>query len=259
MSTNKTLLIAGDYPIIASPTLAKAYGLAAATFLQKLHYFLQKNDAVVYQERRYWFHSYEQWTHSIGFYSISTIKRVIRTLKHAGLLLIEKLSAKKWLQINYYSIDYQKLEQLFDFTELPVKDASAVPYQKHSIEEPTETPARAPSPAQLKPSNLALAVPTEASTASLQGNPEPGMAGTNTVDLNNLPSEIRHFYLDLQRLRVDIHPSDDRIHYWLPFARTILRHAAYVKEIAGGIERYQWHNPEQLGLEHFTYQNQGSG
>lgn len=95
MSTNKTLLIAGDYPIIASPTLAKAYGLAAATFLQKLHYFLQKNDAVVYQERRYWFHSYEQWTHSIGFYSISTIKRVIRTLKHAGLLLIEKLSAKK--------------------------------------------------------------------------------------------------------------------------------------------------------------------
>lgn len=32
------LLAPSDYPLIASPTLAKAYGVAAATFLQKLHY-----------------------------------------------------------------------------------------------------------------------------------------------------------------------------------------------------------------------------
>jgi hypothetical protein len=36
---NNNLLISGDYPLIASPTLAKAFGVAAANFLQKLHYF----------------------------------------------------------------------------------------------------------------------------------------------------------------------------------------------------------------------------
>jgi hypothetical protein len=39
---NNHLLISGDYPLIASPTLAKAFGVAAANFLQKLHYLLRK-------------------------------------------------------------------------------------------------------------------------------------------------------------------------------------------------------------------------
>ena len=37
--TKKTkLLVLGDYPLIASPTLAIKYGMPAAMFLQKLHY-----------------------------------------------------------------------------------------------------------------------------------------------------------------------------------------------------------------------------
>ncbi len=43
MKHNQHILLApSDYPLIASPTLAKAYGVAAATFLQKLHYCLEK-------------------------------------------------------------------------------------------------------------------------------------------------------------------------------------------------------------------------
>ena len=42
MKHNQHILLApSDYPLIASPTLAKAYGVAAATFLQKLHYCLE--------------------------------------------------------------------------------------------------------------------------------------------------------------------------------------------------------------------------
>lgn len=41
---NNHLLVSGDYPLIASPTLAKAFGVAAANFLQKLHYFLENNE-----------------------------------------------------------------------------------------------------------------------------------------------------------------------------------------------------------------------
>ena len=121
MTANKTLLKAHDYPLIASPTIAKYYGIAAATFLQKLHYCPQSNDTITYQSRRYWFHSHEQWAKTLSFYSVSTIKRSITTLRQVGLLLIEKLSAKKWLQTNYYSIDYQKLNELFDLSTSNLK------------------------------------------------------------------------------------------------------------------------------------------
>lgn len=118
MTANKTLLMANDYPLIASPTIAKSYGIAAATVLQKLHYCLQSNDTITYQNRRYWFHSYEQWAKTLGFFIVFLLsrKRAITILKQVGVLLIEKLSAKKWLQTNYYSIDYQKLYELFDLS-----------------------------------------------------------------------------------------------------------------------------------------------
>ncbi|HCN33477.1 MAG TPA: hypothetical protein DIS99_01895, partial [Acinetobacter johnsonii] len=106
------LLAPSDYPLIASPTLAKAYGVAAATFLQKLHYCLEKSDAQVHKGKKYWFHSYEQWQQTLGIYSVSTIKRIVAKLKQAEILVIKKLSKNKWLQINFYSINYRKLKQL---------------------------------------------------------------------------------------------------------------------------------------------------
>ncbi len=48
---------------------------------------------------------------TLGFYSVSTIKRVISKLKQDGILLVKKLSKNKWLQTNYYAIDYKKLKQ----------------------------------------------------------------------------------------------------------------------------------------------------
>ena len=52
--TKKTkLLVQGDYPLIASPTLAQAYGVPSAIFLQKLHYCLQSGEAQVIQQQKY--------------------------------------------------------------------------------------------------------------------------------------------------------------------------------------------------------------
>lgn len=45
MSSKDKLLLKGHFPLIASPSLAQAYGMAAAIFLQKLHYCLQSSDA----------------------------------------------------------------------------------------------------------------------------------------------------------------------------------------------------------------------
>ena len=90
MSKTNKLLVQGDYPLIASPTLAQAYGMAAATFLQKLHYCLQNSETKTHQSKKYFFHSYEQWVETLGFYSVSTIKRVISKLKQDGILLVNR-------------------------------------------------------------------------------------------------------------------------------------------------------------------------
>ena len=48
-----------------------------------------------------------------GLYSVSTIKRVVSKLKDEGILIVKKLSHSKWLQTNYYTINYHKLKQIF--------------------------------------------------------------------------------------------------------------------------------------------------
>lgn len=249
MTANKTLLIAGDYPLIASPTLAKAYGLAAATFLQKLHYCLQNSDTINYQNRRYWFHSYEQWAKTLGFYSVSTIKRAIATLRRVGVLLIEKLSAKRWLQTNYYSIDYHKLNELFDLSKSNFKCEINNSAAKESV---------APSV------RLHLNLKTEAQDLSLvdcdsQGTSTPKNLSAQSKDLSNLTIEIAHFYTALRQLKVDIHFHDHRIEQWLPRSKKVIRHISYIKHMKAGIERYQWHTPEQLKIAQITSQNQSYG
>src|SRR5690606_21712857 len=111
--TNKTkMLVQGDYPLIASPTLAQAYGVASAIFLQKLHYCLQSTDAQLFQQQKFFYHSYEQWAVTLGTYSPSTIKRIVSKLKKVGILVVKKLSQNKWIQTNFYSINYRKLSKL---------------------------------------------------------------------------------------------------------------------------------------------------
>lgn len=108
MMKNNKLLIQGDYPLIASPTLAQAYGVASAIFLQKLHYFLQHHT----DQKKYFYHSYEQWVETLGMYSVSTIKRVVSKLKKLGILVVKKLAQNKWLQTNFYTINYRRLRTL---------------------------------------------------------------------------------------------------------------------------------------------------
>lgn len=249
MVASKTLLVAGDYPLIASPTLAKAFGMATATFLQKLHYCLQKNDVVIYQQRRYWFHSYQQWVETLGFYSISTIKRVISKLKAAGVLIIKKLSAQKWLQTNYYSIDYQKLEQLFVLAQPLMRCKPATTSSVKEVAKMSFPQSKAEIRPVVEKKGDSFALPDYTDQLVLKGTPAPLALPASTEHLNSIPPETRSFYIALRQLKVDIEAQDSRITQWLCHSTAILRHIAYIKQLGQGIERYQWHPPEQLGLD----------
>ena len=269
------LLAPSDYPLIASPTLAKAYGVAAATFLQKLHYCLEKNDAQVHKGKKYWFHSYEQWQQTLGIYSVSTIKRIVAKLKQAEILVIKKLSKNKWLQTNFYSINYKKLKQLIqpntqaqpqssvqmtnttgtkpERSTNAVKDTQAdmltqsIQQAFHALRD------QVPAPTQSLKTEKCSAQPNLVISdyTKIQGLSQPLFSIAPHEILKNMPLDYRHFYQALLQQRVDIHYADQRIQYLLKQQKHVIRHIAYIKQSFCGQERYQWHLLEQLQIDRY--------
>ncbi|MFW1951213.1 hypothetical protein [Acinetobacter beijerinckii] len=272
---NNNLLISGDYPLIASPTLAKAYGVAAANFLQKLHYCLENSEGKIFNGKKYWFHSYEQWQTTLGVYSVSTIKRIVAKLKQAGILVIEKLAQNKWLQTNFYTINYKKLKQLITLDNgqndqpneiVPTLDPAVVtsPLEKltqavppsvliNSIQQAfqainVKSKTVEPSLKVAKESRLRPDFVTS-ECFSVKGLNQPLSPTASREILKNMDMNYRCFYQALRQQRVDIHYDDQRIHQLLKYQKRILQHIVYIKQAFAGHERYQWHQLEQLKME----------
>lgn len=269
------LLAPSDYPLIASPTLAKAYGVAAATFLQKLHYCLENSDAQVHKGKKYWFHSYEQWQQTLGIYSLSTIKRIVAKLKQAEILVIKKLSKNKWLQTNFYSINYRKLKQLIqpntqaqpqsstqtvrttDSKSInsvhPAEDTQAhtltqsIQQAFHTIKDQTNTPEQ---PLKIEKSSAQPKIVISEHT-TVQGLSQPLSPIATHEVLKNMNPDYRHFYQALLQQRVDIHYADQRIQHLLKHQKHVIRHIAYIKQSFDGQNRYQWHPLEQLQIDSY--------
>ncbi|MFN3288974.1 MAG: hypothetical protein ACK410_00760 [Acinetobacter sp.] len=269
------LLAPSDYPLIASPTLAKAYGVAAATFLQKLHYCLEKSDAQVHQGKKYWFHSYEQWQQTLGIYSVSTIKRIVAKLKQAEILVIKKLSKNKWLQTNFYSINYRKLKQLIqpntqaqpqsstqtakttDSKSIssvhPAEDTQAdtltlsIQNAFHTLKDQAITHKQSLKSEKCSAQpNLGISEHTTA-----QGLSQPLSPIATSEILKNMNVDYRHFYQALLQQRVDIHYADQRIQHLLKQQKHVIRHIAYLKQHFSGQDRYKWYALEQLQIDSY--------
>ncbi|MGQ0475545.1 hypothetical protein [Acinetobacter variabilis] len=244
--TKKTkLLVQGDYPLIASPTLAQAYGVPSAIFLQKLHYCLQSGEAQVIQQQKYFYHSYEQWAKTLGTYSPSTIKRIVSKLKKVGILVVKKLSQNKWIQTNFYSINYRKISELLKESTEP---ANAETEDHNQAESPT-LPLSKLMKKGLTVSGVS-ASSQQAKTKSCQAEGgllhslEP-MAPPSILEA--MSSEKRGLYNQLLQLKIDIHYDDARLDEWLKQKKYIIRKAAHLRDQLGHLKML-WHSPEQIGL-----------
>lgn len=110
MSINKLLI--DDQPHQVLPALAKAIGLNEAIFLQQLHYLLNysKNE---FEGKSWIFNSLEQWEEIFCYWSLSTIRRTIKSLSKQGLLLTtDKFNQYKFDKTKWYSINYEQLANL---------------------------------------------------------------------------------------------------------------------------------------------------
>ena len=246
MTKKSKLLVRGDYPLIASPTLAQAYGVPSAMFLQKLHYCLQSSDAKCIQQQKYFYHSYEQWADTLGIYSVSTIKRIVSKLKTAGILIVKKLSQNKWLQTNFYTINYRKLSTVVKGISQE-NQATTSSQDKSSM----NSPIQGNRSKQRHASTLSITAPTitkpRPSNPTPIGLPYPLSAVAQASDLQAMSPEKRGLYRQLIQMKVDIHYDDARLDEWLKHKNFIVQQVAYLKDQLGHLKMH-WHSPEHLDL-----------
>lgn len=92
-----------------SASIAAALGRCAALVLQQLHYWLQKSKHTA-DGLKWIYNTLPQWAEQLG-YSVSHLKRVFARLQQLGFIRIEKRQSIQWKQINWYAIDYDRLEK----------------------------------------------------------------------------------------------------------------------------------------------------
>ncbi|WP_160724902.1 conserved phage C-terminal domain-containing protein [Bacillus sp. USDA818B3_A] len=106
-------LLVNESPVMIIPSLAAKIGLNEAVVLQQIHYWLGMSKHHI--EGRTWvYNTYEEWQKQLPFWSVSTIKRTIRSLEMLGLLLSENWNRMKMDKTKWYSIDYKKLQEFED-------------------------------------------------------------------------------------------------------------------------------------------------
>ena len=102
-------LLLNESPMMVLPSLAKKIGLNEALILQQIHYWVQKSSHVI--DGKVWmYNTYQQWQKQFSFWSLSTIKRTIRSLENQGLLISGNWNHSKMDKTKWYTIDYERLE-----------------------------------------------------------------------------------------------------------------------------------------------------
>jgi uncharacterized phage protein (TIGR02220 family) len=126
-------LLINESPVMIIPSLAAKIGLNEAVVLQQIHYWLGISKYTI--KGRIWvYNTYEEWQKQLPFWSVSTIKRSIRSLEMLGLLLSENWNQMKMDKTKWYSIDYEKLQEFEDTLPAP----QAQPIEEHACEEDLE-------------------------------------------------------------------------------------------------------------------------
>jgi len=95
-------------PLVLLPSLAKAIGLNNAIVLQQIHYWL-KSSKYEHDGSIWIYNSVSSWCDQFPFWSDSTIKRALNTLRDAGLIKVANYNKAGFDKTLWYTIDYAKL------------------------------------------------------------------------------------------------------------------------------------------------------
>lgn len=117
--------IINEDPIFFLPTLAVGVGLNEAILLQKIHGWLQCTPKE-HIGRSWIYNSYKSWHEQLPFMSETTIKRAVKNLIDKGIILTENFNKSSFDKTLWYSIDYEKLNEIVDESAKNVEISDSV-------------------------------------------------------------------------------------------------------------------------------------
>lgn len=104
-------LLIEEYPLQVLPSLAVKIGLNEAIVLQQIHYWITVSGNK--KDGRFWiYNTYDAWVEQFPFWSKSTIRRIIDNLEKSGLLITGNYNKAKFDRTRWYTIDYEKVNEL---------------------------------------------------------------------------------------------------------------------------------------------------
>ncbi|MFR0617732.1 hypothetical protein ACLUWF_06090 [Limosilactobacillus mucosae] len=114
----ESLLMSDELPMMMAPKLAKVlHSSAKALLLQELQNRLQANrlskNTKSFKDGRWWASmTLGQWHEQFVWLSERTIQRYFRDLAEQGIVIVGNFSENRFDQTNWYTLDYQALNQL---------------------------------------------------------------------------------------------------------------------------------------------------
>ena len=96
-----------------SAELARALNdVNAAIICQQLHYWLQKDVGVIVDQTKWIYNSFESWVKTqFQWMSVWQFRQSMKKLRELKIVKVIRYRAKEWKQTNYYTLDYERLEE----------------------------------------------------------------------------------------------------------------------------------------------------
>jgi hypothetical protein len=102
-------LLISEPPLQVLPSLAVKLGLGEAIMLQQIHYWLGRSSNVR-DGRRWVYNTAVEWQEQFPFWSVSTVRRILASLRAQGVLVAtDSYNAMKIDTTLWYSIDYSAI------------------------------------------------------------------------------------------------------------------------------------------------------
>jgi hypothetical protein len=110
---NMSRLLIPSRPLQLIPELAVQIGLNEALVLQQLHYWLDESKHE-HDGRRWIYNTLGEWQAQFPFWSEDTLQRIMKSLKTQGLVIIKQFNKSNWDRTNWYTIEYEAVENLVE-------------------------------------------------------------------------------------------------------------------------------------------------
>lgn len=166
----RELLINKDKVVMTSVELAVVIGdCEEAIVLNQISYWIEKYKETGHNfiDGRYWvYNSYQKWhENNFPFWHTSKIQRVFKALENKGLLLSANYNGAGFDKTKWYSIDYDRLQELADMKEQALTDneqsliAGEYPIPEDTTENTTEDTSRDKYILSGKPDDVPVSFP----------------------------------------------------------------------------------------------------